>query len=127
MARPELVAQLSIEPEVSLLTAIERLTKAERKILLVVARDGVLRSVVTDYDVRQAILSRRPLETPVGESSSTGRSLPPIPRATATSSRSFATNVATPCQSWTKPAERSTCASRMNFYISPNNRESARR
>jgi dTDP-glucose pyrophosphorylase len=67
MARPELVAQLSIGPEVSLLTAIERLTKAERKILLVVARDGVLRSVVTDYDVRQAILSRRPLETPVGE------------------------------------------------------------
>lgn len=67
MARPELVAQLSIGPEVSLLTAIERLTKAERKILLVVARDGCLRSVVTDYDVRQAILNRRSLETPVGE------------------------------------------------------------
>ena len=36
MARPQLVAQLSIGPEASLLTAIERLTKAERKILLVV-------------------------------------------------------------------------------------------
>ena len=67
MARPQLVAQLSISPEASLLTAIERLTKVGRKILLVVDSDGSLRSVVTDYDVRQAILSKHALETPVGE------------------------------------------------------------
>jgi CBS domain-containing protein len=67
MARPELVAQLSIGPELSLLATIERLTKVERKILLVVAADGILRSVVTDYDIRQAILSRHSLETPIGE------------------------------------------------------------
>jgi dTDP-glucose pyrophosphorylase len=67
MARPDLVAELSIGPELSLLAAIERLTKVERKILLVVAADGSLRSVVTDYDIRQAILSRHALETPIGE------------------------------------------------------------
>jgi dTDP-glucose pyrophosphorylase len=67
MGRLYLVQQLSIGPETSLLAAIERLTNAEHKILLVVACDGTLRSVVTDYDIRQAILSRLSLETPIGD------------------------------------------------------------
>jgi dTDP-glucose pyrophosphorylase len=66
MARPHLVERLSIGPETSLLTTIERLTKAEHKILLVVAGDGSLRGVVTDYDLRQAILNSHSLETPIG-------------------------------------------------------------
>jgi dTDP-glucose pyrophosphorylase len=67
MARPQLIAQLSIGPDMPLLMTIERLTKAEYKILLVVAGDGRLRGVVTDYDVRQAILNKFSLETPIGK------------------------------------------------------------
>jgi dTDP-glucose pyrophosphorylase len=67
MARPQLIAELSVGLETSLLAAIERLTKAERKTLLMVANDGRLRGVVTDYDLRQAILNRYSLETPIGD------------------------------------------------------------
>ncbi len=67
MPRPQLVALLSIGPGTSLLAAIERLTEAEHKILLIVAADGSLRGVVTDYDVRQAILNKRPLDSPIGD------------------------------------------------------------
>lgn len=65
MARPQLIAELSIEPNMALFATIERLTKVEHKILLIV-ENSRLRGVVTDYDLRQAILKKHPLETPIG-------------------------------------------------------------
>jgi dTDP-glucose pyrophosphorylase len=67
MTGTQLVAQLSIGPQTTLLSTIEHLARAERKILLIVAGDGCLHGVVTDYDLRQAILNRHSLATPIGD------------------------------------------------------------
>jgi dTDP-glucose pyrophosphorylase len=67
MANPQLVAQLSIDPGRSLLEAIEQITRAEHKILLVAGADGRLLGIITDYDIRRAILNRVGSDTPCGE------------------------------------------------------------
>ena len=67
MARPELVRQLSVTPQTSLLAAIDQITKSEHKILLIVGDDGQLRGVVTDYDIRQAILNKFTFEQALDE------------------------------------------------------------
>jgi dTDP-glucose pyrophosphorylase len=67
MARPELIQKLSIGPETKLIAAIEQLTQADYKILLVVDCDGRLSGVVTDYDIRQAILKHNSLDPSMGE------------------------------------------------------------
>jgi dTDP-glucose pyrophosphorylase len=67
MTRPELIQQLAIGPRTTLIAAIEQITKAEQKILLIVADDGRLLGVLTDYDIRRAILGRAPLDQPVSD------------------------------------------------------------
>jgi dTDP-glucose pyrophosphorylase len=67
MARLDLVRELSVGPQTTLIAAIEQITKTEHKILLIVADDGRLCGVMTDYDIRQAILNRVGLEHPIGE------------------------------------------------------------
>ncbi len=61
----ELVSTLSISPDVSLRVTAETLSKTSRGILLVVDTRGVLLGVVTDYDIRQAILNDLTLDAPV--------------------------------------------------------------
>jgi dTDP-glucose pyrophosphorylase len=67
MPRPDLVQRLSVGTGTTLYGAIEQITRAERKILLVVNETGRLEGVMTDYDIRQAILNQCTFDRPVGE------------------------------------------------------------
>jgi dTDP-glucose pyrophosphorylase len=66
MARPDLIERLSVAPQTTLLAAIQRLTEGGVGILLIVDAKGRLRGVVTDYDIRRAILDNVGFETELG-------------------------------------------------------------
>lgn len=61
-----IVNELCVSPEAPLFEAIGILTRGARKILLVVNQGGRLLGVVTDYDVRKAILDHVELNQPIG-------------------------------------------------------------
>jgi len=67
MTRSALVRELSIGPQEKLIKAIEQITRAQHKILLVTGADGRLLGVLTDYDIRQAILNRSALDVSIGD------------------------------------------------------------
>jgi len=67
MTRSALVRELSIGPQEKLIKAIEQITRAQYKILLVTDADGRLLGVLTDYDIRQAILNRSALDVSIGD------------------------------------------------------------
>lgn len=65
MAGNNLVTELSVRPDLPLIQAIEAITRGTRKIILVLAEDRTLLGIVTDYDIRKAILARMSFDTPV--------------------------------------------------------------
>ena len=67
MTRSALVRELSIAPGEKLIKAIEQITQTQHKILMVLDADGCLLGVLTDYDIRQAILTRSSLDTSIGD------------------------------------------------------------
>jgi dTDP-glucose pyrophosphorylase len=60
-----LIAELGVKPDLQLMQAIEAITRGSKKIILVLGNDQKLLGIVTDYDIRKAILARMPFETPV--------------------------------------------------------------
>lgn len=61
---PETARKASIEPEVSISAAVAQLERAETGMLLVCAPDGELLGVLTDGDIRRALLKRIPFDRP---------------------------------------------------------------
>ncbi|NFV78560.1 nucleotidyltransferase family protein [Magnetospirillum aberrantis] len=64
---PAELDSLRLAPDVSILQAIESLTRCARKIMLITGADYRLLGIVTDYDIRKAILDHVPLDRPVSE------------------------------------------------------------
>lgn len=67
MAGANLVSELAVRPDLPLMRAIEAITRGTRKIILVLAEDQKLLGIVTDYDIRKAILARMAFDTPISE------------------------------------------------------------
>ena len=67
MMKGDLVTELSVKPDLPLIQAIEAITRGTRKIILVCSPDKTLLGIVTDYDIRKAILARMPFDTPVAK------------------------------------------------------------
>lgn len=65
MQRPDLVSQVKISPDTSIVQALEQMDRTALQILLVAGEDGVLLGTVTDGDVRRAILEGVSLREPV--------------------------------------------------------------
>lgn len=62
-----LIEQLALTPETPLVKAIERLSQNPAKLLLVRDPDGRLIGIVTDHDIRRALLDGLDLTVPVGQ------------------------------------------------------------
>ena len=60
-----LLPELTVSPSTPLIEAVAVLTKAGRKLILVKADDGKLLGIITDYDVRQALLNHVEFTQPV--------------------------------------------------------------
>jgi len=61
----DLLSSMIVPPETTIIDAVSLMTRAARKILLVAEPDRRLLGVVTDYDVRRAILDHIDFSTPV--------------------------------------------------------------
>ena len=62
-----LVEDISISPGSTIRQAMERMTDAKTGIVLLVQENNRLFGVLTDGDIRRAIISGSGLETPIGE------------------------------------------------------------
>jgi dTDP-glucose pyrophosphorylase len=65
--KPEDIAAISVDPESTIFDAAEVLNRAHRRLILVVGGDGTLCGIVTDPDIRRAILARMDFQRPVTE------------------------------------------------------------
>jgi dTDP-glucose pyrophosphorylase len=62
---PDFLRSLIVPPGLPAIEAVARMTRTAKRIILVADSDDILQGIVTDYDVRMAILARTDLSCPV--------------------------------------------------------------
>lgn len=64
---PDFISKIQVAPDLPIIDAVEVLNKGHVRIILIVDSEGVLLGVVTDSNVRRAILDKVDFQRPVGE------------------------------------------------------------